>query len=245
MTDPADSLWIRRYHPRPNANQRVVCFPHAGGAASYFHPLSAAMPSSAEVLAVQYPGRQDRRLEPMVDDLTVLAGQVVPSLVEWADRPLTLFGHSMGATVAFEVCRQLEQRGIWPVRLVVSGRRAPSRHRDEATHRMDDRELLKAVVALGGTGVQLLEDEELVAMVLPAIRNDYRAAETYVYRMGPSLRCPVVVMIGEDDPKVTLDEARAWAMHTTCEISLHVFPGGHFYLDQHQAALLAAVTGTE
>ena len=240
MTDDA---WIRRYHPRPDAGHRVVCFPHAGGAATYFHSFSSAMPPEVEVLAVQYPGRQERRLEPMVDDLAELADLVVPSLVDRADRPLTLFGHSMGATLAFEVARGLEQRGIRPAGLVVSGRRAPSCHRDETTYRKDDHELLRAVADLGGTGAQLLHDEELVAMVLPAIRNDYRAAETYRYRPGPDLRCPVAVLIGDRDPKVTLVEARAWAGHTTGEMSLRVFPGGHFYLDEHRHDVVNAIAG--
>src|ERR1700712_4687720 len=115
--------WIRRFHESPGASARLVCFPHAGGAATYFYPLSRTLAPSIEALAVQYPGRQDRRAEPCVDDIHELADLVAPALLEWADRPLALFGHSMGATLAFEVAGRLEKAGVRPAGLFVSGRR--------------------------------------------------------------------------------------------------------------------------
>ncbi|MEY9893890.1 surfactin synthase thioesterase subunit [Catenulispora sp. MAP12-49] len=57
-------LWIRRYHPSPDAPVRLLCLPHAGGSASFFRAVSQALAPKVEVLAVQYPGRQDRRGEP-------------------------------------------------------------------------------------------------------------------------------------------------------------------------------------
>lgn len=112
MNDPVEDngLWIRRFHPRPDGDVRLVCLPHAGGSASFFFPVSQAMPPSVDVLCVQYPGRQDRRAEPVIDSIPDLADQVFAALLPWADRPLAFFGHSMGATLAFEVARRLERR---------------------------------------------------------------------------------------------------------------------------------------
>jgi surfactin synthase thioesterase subunit len=230
-----DRLWIRRYHPRPDAAARLVCLPHAGGSASFYHPVSAAMPASVDVLAVQYPGRQDRRTEACATSIQELADQVTAVLLPWTDRPLVFFGHSLGATLGFEVARRLERdHGVVLRSLVVSARRAPSCPRDETVHLRDDDGLVQEMRELSGTDSAILDDEELIRMALPAIRADYRAAETYRYEPGPNLNSPVVGLVGDDDPKVTVDEARAWSRHTDASFDCHVFRGGHFYLTAHQ-----------
>ncbi len=237
MTLSLDSqLWIRRFHPAPAATARLVCFPHAGGSASYFHPVSAALSPAVEVLAVQYPGRQDRRTDPLVDDLFVLADQLAEILAA-EPGPLAFFGHSMGASLAFEVARRLEPRGTELLGLFVSGRRAPSAFRDERFHQESDNGLLAEVKRLSGTDAKVLEDDEIIRMVLPALRNDYKAAETYRYRPGPDVSCPVLALIGDHDPKVTADEARQWATHTSGAFELRTYPGAHFYLNEHHAAV--------
>lgn len=231
-------LWLRRFHPADDAASLVVCFPHAGGSASYFFPMARALSPAADVLAVQYPGRQDRRHEPGVDNIDELADAVRAELGPWLDRPLVLFGHSMGATLAFEVARRLEREGTVPAALVVSGRRAPSRHRKETVHLRDDDGLVSELKKLNGTESALFGDEELLRMVLPAIRVDYKAAETYEFRGGPALRAPIHALVGEDDPEAPVDDARAWQEHTTGAFALRTFPGGHFYLDTHAPAVI-------
>lgn len=235
--------WIRRYRPAPGAAIRLVCLPHAGGSASFFLPVAAALSPAVDVLAVQYPGRQDRLREPMIDDLGDLADAVVTALTPWLDRPFAFFGHSMGATLAFEVTRRLEQgAGPAPLHLFASGRRAPSRHRDENVHLGGDDRIIAELTELSGTDTRVLGEEEMLRMVLPAIRNDYRATETYRYRPGPPLSCPITVLTGDADPKTSLEEAEAWRDHTTGPFDLRVYPGGHFYLADHQSEVLDAIT---
>ncbi|MGF1338566.1 thioesterase II family protein [Streptomyces flavovirens] len=244
MTTSAElnRLWIRRYHPRPDAAVRVVCLPHAGGSASFYRPVSAGLPAGTDVLAVQYPGRQDRRAEPCVATIAELADQVTSVLLQWTDRPLVLFGHSMGATLGFEVARRLERdHGVVPHALFASGRRAPSASRTETVHLRDDDGLIEEIRLLSGTDTAVLEDPEVIRMALPAIRADYRAAETYVYEPGPALRCPVWSLVGDDDPKVTVEEARTWSHHTEGAFALRVFRGGHFYLTAHQREILRLI----
>lgn len=238
---PVAGAWIRRFHPAPDAPVRLVCFPHAGGSASYYFSTSRALSPDVEVLAVQYPGRQDRRTEACVDDVHRLADLATGELGAWTDRPLLLFGHSLGASLAFEVGRRLEGSGVRLLGLFASGRRAPSRWRDEHVHLLDDDQLAVNLARMSGTDSTVLGDPEMLRAVLPAVRADYRAAETYRGRPGDRLACPVRALTGDEDPEVTLDEARAWAEHTTGGFDLEVFPGGHFYLNDHAPAVLASI----
>lgn len=236
-------VWTRRFEPAPDAATRLVCFPHAGGSASFYFPVAKAMAPGVDVLAIQYPGRQDRRSEPSVDSIHTLADLVVEELTGWADRPLTLFGHSMGAMLAYEVAGRLERRGIAPLGLFASGRRAPSAYRDETVHQRDDDGIIAEMRKLSGTDAEILADEELLRMILPAVRSDYRAVETYRHRAGqPPLACPVVALTGDDDPQVTPDEARAWERHTTGGFRLRSFPGGHFYLNAQAGAVMREIS---
>lgn len=236
--------WIRRFHPAPQAAAQLVCLGHAGGSASYFFPVSKALSPAVDVLAVQYPGRQERRREAPFEDAELLADAVAGQLAAVTDRPLALFGHSLGATVAFEVARRLETAGTTPLTLFVSGRTAPSRHRTQWVHLGDDEQLLAEIVRMEGTDPAMLQDPELVRMILPAFRSDYKAAETYRYRPGAPLRCPVVALTGDADPQVTEAEAEAWREHTTGPFDLRVFPGGHFYLNQHAGDVVALIRQT-
>lgn len=238
-----DGLWCRRFHPAPEAAHRLVCFPHAGGSASFYLPVAAALSPHVDVLAVQYPGRQDRRSEPLIDDIGTLADRIHEVLRGWADRPLTFFGHSMGAVVAFEVARRFERYGGGPVRLFASGRRAPSRYRNENVHRRDDEGIIAEVKAMSGTDSRLLGDEELIRMILPALRGDYRAVETYRCEPGATVRSPITALVGDSDSKTSLDEAQDWEKHTTGEFGLRVFPGGHFYLSSRAADVLEVLSG--
>ncbi|MFE3197659.1 thioesterase II family protein [Embleya sp. NPDC055664] len=232
--------WIRRFHPAADRVPRLVALPHAGGSASFWFPLSAALKERVEVLGVQYPGRQDRRAEPLIEDIETLAERITEALDPWLDEqlPLILFGHSMGAVLGFEVARRLR---IPPAALIASGRRAPDRQRDERVHLLDDAGLAAELRSMSGTDASLLANDEVLRMVLPALRADYRAIETYRCTPGAPLECPITVLIGDRDPKVTLDEATAWRDHTNGTFALHTFTGGHFYLTDHQAAVTARI----
>ncbi|MBF6175214.1 thioesterase II family protein [Nocardia blacklockiae] len=233
--------WVRRFHPRADPRARLVCLAHAGGSASYFHPVSRMVDPAHEVLAVQYPGRQDRRHERCIESVAELAELVAAELVPWLDRPLYLFGHSMGASVAFEVARRLEARGTAPAALFVSGRRAPSRVRTETVHLLDDAGLLAEVRRLNGSDVRVLDDEEMLRAILPAIRGDYKAAETYRGTDGATVSAPIHAHLGLRDPKVTVAEAQAWREHTTGGFELTTYDGGHFYLNTHAPRLVRSI----
>ncbi|MEV7603722.1 alpha/beta fold hydrolase [Kitasatospora sp. NPDC089797] len=230
--------YLSRHSSPDRPALRLVCFPHAGGGASFFRSWSGHLDPSVELLAVQYPGRENRFREPLVPDLAPLAEAVAGQLRPLSPLPTVLFGHSMGAAVAYETLLRLEAAGDTPVtRLCVSGRAPDTPARDDD---YSDERLVRAVGRLGGTQAAVLDDPDLRELVLPILRNDYRLIDRYRRSPdAPRLRADVLALTGDRDPQVTVEQAGAWAATTAGAFSLHVLAGDHFYL----VAAAAEVTG--
>ncbi|MBN3725304.1 thioesterase II family protein [Burkholderia sp. Ac-20379] len=237
---PLRSAWFRKDAPRPLARARLICLPHAGGTAGFFREWAALLPDAVELLAVQYPGREERIDDAMIDAMPDLVARLADAMTEVADLPYVLFGHSMGAAIAYELCVELLRRGTrLPRRLAVSAREAPHRHRPGHWHAAGDAELCEELLRLGGTASALRESDDLRALVLPIVRNDYRLIETY--RPAPDtvrLPLPIDVFVGRDDPEVTREEAEDWHYQSSRDCCLREFDGGHFYLQRNARALI-------
>ncbi|MFJ8888253.1 thioesterase II family protein [Streptomyces sp. NPDC102402] len=243
-----NSTWFRRFTKPLDSGPRLVCFPHAGGAATAYMQLARALSADLDVLSVQYPGRQDRygeepftALAPLVE---AVAAELAGELAAEPRRPYALFGHSMGALVAFETARLLARGdGPAPERLFLSGRGAPETRRSPLGPSFDDADVLAEIRRLNGTDQAMLDNPEVMEMVLPALRADYRALGTYSWGGGEPLSVPVTALVGGGDPMVTLPDVRAWRAHTTGTFELRVFDGGHFYLNDHLDGVAEAITG--
>ncbi|WP_117214021.1 thioesterase II family protein [Allorhizocola rhizosphaerae] len=234
-TDP----WLLCRRPQPMAGIRLYCFPHSGGSPGEYLRWADDLPG-VEVHGVQLPGRGTRLDEKPYTDM----GQLVSALA--AELPLrapyALFGHSLGALVAYELARELLGRGGGPVHLIVSAYQAPHLPRQRQTVRaLPDAELLE--LALSGhpdLPAELRDDPEFVADLLTAYRADLTIVETYQPAAHPPLPVPITVLGGSDDDG-GVDPLADWRVHTTARFELHVLPGGHFYLRQERAAVLRLI----
>ncbi|MFI6107155.1 thioesterase II family protein [Streptomyces sp. NPDC051310] len=227
---PIASPYLTR-HTRPDRPaRRLVCFPHAGGAASFYRPWARYADPSTELLAVQYPGRENRFREPLIPTMEPLVSAVADELLALPPLPTVFFGHSMGAAVAYETLLRLERAGAAHVtRLCVSGR-SPDGAADRPAVRTDD-EVVEAVRSLGGTHAAVFDDPELRELLLPVIRNDYHLIDGYRRRTdAPPLRADVHALTGDRDPQVTPEEATGWKALTSGSFTLTVLEGDHFYL---------------
>ncbi|MEU4642948.1 alpha/beta fold hydrolase [Micromonospora sp. NPDC023814] len=240
----ARGRWLRVFRRVEQSDLRLVCFPHAGGNANVFQPWARLLDGATDLLAVCYPGRQDRLLEPCVDDMDVLADRIIEVLLPYLDRPLAFFGHSMGASVAYEVAWRLESRhGFAPSMLFVSGHGAPHVSRVELDPDLaDDEYLLGRIGALGEVDPVLLRSPKLRELIMPALRADLRMLYRYLPRDPEKVGTPITAYLGTDDPTCTTATVNAWAELTTGGFALETFPGDHFYLVPEQERLLAAVT---
>lgn len=233
---PSDCL--RSFVRCPHQSAHLICFPAAGAAASDFRAFGELLAPTIAVSAVQYPGRQDRYGDRFAPDIATLADEVAGSIEPWLDGSAALFGHSMGATVAFEVARRLRPRYPTPLRrLFVSARRDPSAPRP-FRRELREHEIRAYVGELGGDD-QLLENDDLWRVTLPILRADLRLADHYRFHAGAPLTCPITAIVGSQDTSVTLADAQRWADHTIGPFEAHVLPGGHFYLAERPGPIVA------
>ncbi|MFJ8313958.1 MULTISPECIES: thioesterase II family protein [unclassified Streptomyces] len=236
-TDP----WFRRY-PVEYPVARLVCLPHAGGTAGMFHGWPPSLAPGIEMLAVRYPGRQDRLDDPLPQSLEDLADEIAGHLLPYLDLPVALFGHSMGSAVAHAVAQRVEDRSPGALaRLFVSGRPAPADCPPDTAHLADDETLSGWATGLGGPGADLYTDPDLRSLLLSPLRDDLRLLNTYRPSQAVPLYAPVTAFGGTADPGCPPEDMFTWSKVTTGDFDMQSFDGDHFYLLSHAAALADAI----
>ncbi|MDH6132148.1 surfactin synthase thioesterase subunit [Kitasatospora sp. MAA4] len=229
--DAPATPWVRCPEPRPQARLRLICFHPAGGGPTMYRTWPQSLPADVELLAIQLPGRESRIAEPHLTTYQDAVEQAHAAIMPFLDRPYALFGHSMGAMISYGVALAAQREGRRaPSRLLVSGCAAPAhiRRRPERLE-WDDARLVQELRAMGGTSPEVLAIPELVEMVLPTLRADYRICATFSHPQDEQLDCPVAVFGGTEDTMSQESLAR-WADTTRADSSLRMFPGGHFFL---------------
>lgn len=230
--------------PDPTARLRVFCFPHAGAGATTYQPwIRRVQGTGVQICPVQLPGRENRFREPAHDRLDPLLDEIAESLAPVADRPFAVFGHSLGALVAFGLTQRWHSAGgPLPSRLFVSGRIAPHLSDPRSTlHQLDDPGLIRVLRDLGGIPSSVLDDGGLMSLLLPGLRADLAVNETYRHRVGVRLPVPITAFGGTTDPKVSAAELREWRQHTSAGFAAHLLPGGHFFVQSSMPAVLDVI----
>jgi medium-chain acyl-[acyl-carrier-protein] hydrolase len=247
ITTSRDS-WLVIPEPKPKAAVQLVCLPNAGGGIATFSGWFPQMPSWIELALAQLPGRDARRHEPFCRTIGELADGLANHLRRDAGRPRILFGHSMGALVAFETARRLAGPSV-PKLLVVAGRRAPSapETRSPISHLPFDEFVSITQQRYGGIPDVVLQDPDLLALLMPAFRGDLACVETYRYEPNAPLTCPIVAYGGVTDEHAPIEMLDAWRRETQSSFHVRYFTAGHFFVrsmrDQVISTLLADITG--
>jgi pyochelin biosynthetic protein PchC len=238
-----DEQWIRRYRDDDGCQTKLVCFAPAGAGASAYRTWAEGLPSDVGLLAVRYPGREDRLRDPFPPRLEDLADGIADGISGLTSHRLVFFGHSMGATVAHEVALRLQDKGSTPAALCVSGRRPTHRLVGRKMISGTDEEIIAHVVSFDASRAEIFADEPLSELLMPAIRADYGLVDAFDGGERPLLDCPIYGYTGDVDTEVTPEQMGRWEELTKGSFRLVVMPGGHFYLRDQEAALMADLRG--
>jgi medium-chain acyl-[acyl-carrier-protein] hydrolase len=233
------SIWFPNVKFDPQASLRLFCFPYAGGSNLIFRNWSANLPPQIEVCPVQLPGRGNRLREPGYTNMQVLAKALAPLMRPVLNKPFAFFGHSMGATLAFELSRELRRSDkLQPVHFFASGRMAPHIPREEAlTYDLPEPEFIANLRKINGTPNEVLEHPELMQMMMPLLRADFEMVETYEYEPDAPLDYPITALGGLQDQDIPREHLEAWRQHTNAPFSLRMLPGDHFFINTAQSLI--------
>ncbi|HEX9032458.1 MAG TPA: alpha/beta fold hydrolase [Streptosporangiaceae bacterium] len=240
--------WFVSAPDAPSWSPRIFCFPHAGGSPRALLDWQEDLGDDAEIVAICRPGKEHRSAEPAptITELVDGAARAIADLTQSDGRPFSLLGHSLGALIAFEVCRSLCEAAsaggyaAVPRHLVASGCSAPSllpSQRVQDIARLTGQEFAEAVGFFGGLPAEVIADEDLRDLLLPGVIADFRMAVGYRYQVRPPLAVAATIVVGQDDPHVRTAQVRPWDQEFTWQPQVHWVPGGHFYFEPSPAAI--------
>ncbi len=232
--------WLLIPKPTPNAALKLICFPYAGGNTSTFSPWLSELPNNIELILIQLPGRGSRLFEDIYYDMGSLIKKLLEFFPTLIDKPYILFGHSLGSRVAFELATKLKEMGKpLPEHFVASGSRAPHfAINEKQIHNLPDKEFISELRQMGGTPDEILDNEELIELLLPALKADFTIAEKYFYLGNEVLDCPISVLGGKNDIEVTVASLNGWSDLFLKPAEVHMIAGGHFFIDTNRDAVL-------
>lgn len=237
-----NSKWISNHYIPAKAKIRLLCFPFGGGGASTYLSWARHLKPEIEIVPVQLPGRETRLDETSIDKISKLISGMLPALIGYLDRPYAMFGHSMGALIAFELSREIRRKNLpGPKLLLLSGKSAAHLKDDYPPIAcLPDKKLMKELekryeVKLSGDSMALIQ------MMLPTIRSDIFAVEKYIYKSEPPFDFPIIGFGGKLDRIIKPPDIEAWSIHTTGRFRYYHIDGDHFFVKSKSNTLVTYV----
>ena len=231
--------------PNAAASKQLFCFPFAGGSTMAYRPWLKHLSRDIELIAVQLPGRGSLFGQRLFDNMADLVAELFIQIKERIEKPFMFFGHSMGSKIAFELaCTMQREHCPLPMHFFASGAGAPFKPRKAAPiHPLPDDEFIRRVSALNGTSEKVLQNRELMQFVLPMLRADFKLAETYLSDSQAVLPITATIMGGDSDTAISREDLLAWQQVFGRVQDIKIFEGGHFFINEHIAEIVATING--
>jgi len=229
--------------PNPTAKLRIFCFPYGGGSASTYVSWPDLLSPELEVAVVQLPGRGIRLLEPPYQTMAEIVKNLVPAISAMAHTPYIIFGHSLGARIAYEVITELQQYNYpLPLHFIASGAWAPgSIRKNEPIHQLPNTEFIKEIIELNTAQREVLENAEMIALLLPVLRADFKINETHKFETKKIVPIKVSVVSGDEDHDIEPSHLELWFSLFTSNTGIHWISGNHFFVDSNKSSVIDLV----
>lgn len=239
-----DERWLLIPEPLVQPRLRLICFPYAGGNPDLFRGWTADLDADVELLAVRLPGRGCRIKEPPYQDWPQLIDDCLQALAPFLDQPHVFYGHSFGGRLIYELAQRT--RTLYPGqtrRLFISACRSPaSEQRRPYLHKLSEEDFQRALLTMGGTAHEVLQNHMLMRLMLPALRSDMRLSELWCDWHEAPLQIPIHAYCGRQDPIDSYASMAGWSAHTRAGFELIEIDGGHFFLDSHRQPMLYSIS---
>lgn len=238
--------WFTPAEAPSTARIRLVLMPHAGSGAAAYRGWSRLLPAEVGAQSLTLPGRQSRRAEPLPIDWDLLIDDLYRAMLATLadDRPYALFGHCIGAMLAYRLTVRLEAEGDpSPSLLGMSGWAPVGFYRAPPDYdKLTTDEFGGLFKNLGAFPEELWTDPDMLDLVLPPVIADFRVAAQYDDDEAV-VDCPLVSYAGRSDPLLIEPDAMAsWRRRSRQYLGHHDYPGGHFYVSEHAAAVMSDFT---
>jgi surfactin synthase thioesterase subunit len=221
----------------------LYCIPYSGGNFNSYAGFRKYLPAHIEMINLELPGRGKRISEPLLYNIEEMVSDLFGQIKDNLHRPYAIYGHSLGALLGFILCRYIHAKNIYlPERLFVSGQTAPALIKSDNTHLLPDNDFKKTLRDMGGTPDEILDDRGFMEFFFPVIRADFESISNYNYEPGNvPLDVPITIMLGYGEEIADKDNER-WQEETVKSISIHKYPGGHFFIFDNMKEICGLIT---
>lgn len=226
-----------------NKKINLICIPYAGGGASMYFAWKDRIHPDVRLWAVQLPGREDRIMDKpyqAIEDVIPDLLSEVKELIEQTGNPCILFGHSMGAKIAFELEKALEEIQKGSSLLIVSGSRAPHIPEPRPICHLENKAFLDELNRFEGTPTEILKNKEMMSFFIPLLRADFTMDEAYVVEQTGKLSCPVVAFCGDKDAEAEESDMKQWEGYAE-NFKIQIFEGKHFFVKTNLEKVVNAI----
>lgn len=226
---------------------KLFCLPYAGGSRAIYYKWKKKIDSNIQLEPIELKGRGTRygegwysNFEDAVNDIYFNMKQKI------VDDEYAIFGHSMGSLLAFELYYKIiENGGRIPKHIFFSGYKAPHCPRiKKQIHTLPNDEFMSEVLKLGGTPIEVVQNDELCEWVTPILKNDFRILELYKYnKKSTPIKCDITILNGNKDT-ITFEELNGWKMHSAKNTRIFTFEGSHFFINNNMDEIINLIENT-
>ena len=230
-------------HVNKECKTFLICIPYAGGNANTYIKMLDYLPKSIGLITVDLPGRGYKLSQSPYTDIGCLANDLANEIKVLPWKSYIIIGHSLGAKIGFETLKVLsDMNARMPKYFISSACRAPCvKSNFNEIHHLPDDNFKEELGKMGGTPNVILQNKELMNLLLPALKADFKMAETHYDAVHKKLSCPIVVFYADNDLRVSASDLGSWEHYSAEQLKYVIFEGDHFYIENKQLDISVAI----